>query len=205
MVSREFLTAGKAIFTIECPAAFSSEQLMKPHYTFRVRFKKGTNGYADALFIDLLVGPDNSHDYRYLGIISQDGTLRTTAKSCQEGCSKIVKLVARVLRRIWDGDGDKIEAAGFKVHHEGTCGRCGRLLTVPESVESGIGPECAKRMRCGKPKVEKATFELSQIQFELSERPGFDLSSFSAHRDQEGEVTHWTGKMNGTQVTVLND
>jgi hypothetical protein len=35
---------------------------------------------------------------------------------------------------------------GYKIHHEGRCGKCGRLLTVPESVETGIGPECAKRM-----------------------------------------------------------
>jgi hypothetical protein len=32
-------------------------------------------------------------------------------------------------------------------HHEGKCGRCGRLLTVPSSIESGIGPECSKIMR----------------------------------------------------------
>jgi predicted metal-dependent hydrolase len=36
---------------------------------------------------------------------------------------------------------------GFNVHHEGKCGRCGRLLTVPSSIESGIGPECSKIMR----------------------------------------------------------
>jgi hypothetical protein len=29
------------------------------------------------------------------------------------------------------------------VWHEGRCGRCGRKLTVPESIESGFGPECA--------------------------------------------------------------
>ena len=30
-----------------------------------------------------------------------------------------------------------------EVWHEGICGRCGRKLTVPESVERGLGPECA--------------------------------------------------------------
>jgi hypothetical protein len=30
----------------------------------------------------------------------------------------------------------------LEVWHEGRCGRCGRALTVPESVERGIGPEC---------------------------------------------------------------
>jgi len=31
--------------------------------------------------------------------------------------------------------------------HEGVCGKCGRKLTVPESIESGFGPECIKRVR----------------------------------------------------------
>ena len=30
----------------------------------------------------------------------------------------------------------------LEVWHEGRCGRCGRALTVPESIERGIGPEC---------------------------------------------------------------
>ena len=28
--------------------------------------------------------------------------------------------------------------------HEGHCARCGRLLTVPESIKTGFGPECEK-------------------------------------------------------------
>jgi hypothetical protein len=31
---------------------------------------------------------------------------------------------------------------GVVIWHEGRCGRCGRRLTVPESIESGYGPEC---------------------------------------------------------------
>lgn len=31
-----------------------------------------------------------------------------------------------------------------EIWHEGKCGRCGRQLTVPESIESGFGPECVK-------------------------------------------------------------
>jgi hypothetical protein len=30
------------------------------------------------------------------------------------------------------------------VWHEGSCARCGKKLTVPESIESGFGPECVK-------------------------------------------------------------
>jgi hypothetical protein len=32
--------------------------------------------------------------------------------------------------------------SGWEFRHEGRCGRCGRTLTVPESIDSGFGPEC---------------------------------------------------------------
>ena len=35
---------------------------------------------------------------------------------------------------------------GLEFFHAGRCGRCGRALTVPESVASGYGPECAERI-----------------------------------------------------------
>lgn len=33
-----------------------------------------------------------------------------------------------------------------EVWHEGRCGRCGRRLTVPESISTGFGPECVKKV-----------------------------------------------------------
>lgn len=33
----------------------------------------------------------------------------------------------------------------LEIWHEGHCGACGRQLTVPESIKSGIGPECARQ------------------------------------------------------------
>jgi len=32
------------------------------------------------------------------------------------------------------------------VYHHGTCGRCRRKLTDPESITTGIGPECVKKL-----------------------------------------------------------
>lgn len=32
------------------------------------------------------------------------------------------------------------------IRHAGSCGRCGRTLTVPASLDSGIGPVCADKM-----------------------------------------------------------
>jgi len=33
--------------------------------------------------------------------------------------------------------------ANHEIWHEGICGKCGRPLTVPESIERGLGPVCA--------------------------------------------------------------
>lgn len=35
------------------------------------------------------------------------------------------------------------------IYHAGTCVRCGRQLTTPESVLTGIGPECLKLIQKG--------------------------------------------------------
>jgi len=32
-----------------------------------------------------------------------------------------------------------------QVYHEGRCGRCGRKLTTPASIEAGFGPECINK------------------------------------------------------------
>ena len=34
----------------------------------------------------------------------------------------------------------------LEVWHEGRCGRCGRKLTTPQSVETGFGPVCAQNL-----------------------------------------------------------
>lgn len=34
----------------------------------------------------------------------------------------------------------------IQVWHHGRCGKCGRVLTVPSSIELGIGPECIKTL-----------------------------------------------------------
>jgi hypothetical protein len=51
-----------------------------------------------------------------------------------------------VLLRIFAGEEKMIEESGWDVKHCGYCGKCGRVLTEPESLESGLGPICRKAM-----------------------------------------------------------
>jgi hypothetical protein len=146
-ITKDFVTAGNATFTLSLPEQYGVEQGLRGHYTFKCRFKEGQNGFKDTYFVSLLTGPDNYSNYTYLGMLDPvTGVVRTTAKSCMNGESLPVRLLNRALQLVWENNPEPLVNAGFNLLHEGKCGRCGRKLTVPESIESGIGPECASRI-----------------------------------------------------------
>lgn len=136
-VTREFILAGDAIFTVETPDG--------KHYTYRIEKIEATDRWPTVWFAKMLTGPDNDGDYSYVGKLCDfTGQVRVTAKSVLPADAYPIRLLNRVLCRVWGDDHAAIERAGFKVFHEGRCGRCARRLTTPESVTRGIGPECAK-------------------------------------------------------------
>lgn len=136
MITRDFILAGKAIFTVSNDKG--------DRYTFRVDYKEGNAQWAPVWFIKLLTGPDNENDYTYLGKVDAEmGKVVLTAKSKFAADSLPVKVANFGLRIAY---GQQAMPAGYAMHHEGKCGRCARLLTVPESVDSGFGPECIKKV-----------------------------------------------------------
>ena len=147
MLSKDFVIAGRAVVTLEVPAVFQHKFGTKPHYTYRIRHKEANGNYGEAWFVQLLTGPENTNNFTYLGMLdAETGKVILTQKSPYQVGSWPVSLLQRSLANVWEGTQHKIEGAGFKLHHEGRCGRCGRALTVPESIENGIGPECVKRI-----------------------------------------------------------
>lgn len=135
----KFATAGKATLTFESEKTGS-------HYTFRIN--KADGAAANPLhFVSVLSGPNNEADYTYLGILRWDTAngryqFQLTAKSKMSAAS----LPVRAFRWVWEAVAAGRMPVDCIVHHEGHCGRCGRTLTTPESVERGIGPECADKM-----------------------------------------------------------
>jgi hypothetical protein len=148
MITKEFITAGRAIFTLAIPESFlASHPECKPHYTYRVVRKPGNDKWPEAWFINLLAGPNNTQDYQPLGKLNPTtGAIALTRVTRFTDEALPVRLVRRAVAAIWQGQADAITAAGFELHHEGRCGRCGRVLTVPESIVTGFGPECASRL-----------------------------------------------------------
>jgi hypothetical protein len=132
-VVREFVFAGRAVFTLR-----SVKTGMR--FTYRVKVKKTD---PEVFFVETLRGPDNTRDYRYAGLLRRPGTFFITTRS------QVLRTAASVKALVWFLDAMVNDRAvlgpTLEVWHEGRCCCCGRTLTVPESVEDGIGPECRRR------------------------------------------------------------
>jgi hypothetical protein len=129
----DFIFGGNATFTL-------TSAKTGQHFTFKASRKKGDD--QSPIFIKVLTGPDNSWngDWLFLGFIPKDGTeIIAGRKGHPEAPS--FQALSWTLRHLHQ---DNIPA-DVTIQHEGTCGRCNRKLTHPESVASGIGPECAKK------------------------------------------------------------
>lgn len=135
-----FITAGNATITVVSKRTGS-------RYTYKI---KRANGGA-MFFVATLTGPNNEVDYQYLGFFDVD---------LLDGNPIVRRGQTLIAGR--KGNAEDIRFKGFDwllthtvengvvpeqavVYHEGRCGRCGRMLTTPESIASGIGPECAKK------------------------------------------------------------
>ncbi len=125
-----FLFGGKAIFTVQNTATGN-------RFTFKVRQPKPDAPH----FVSAMTGSDNESSYEFLGTIFNRTEYRPGRRS------KIAPDAPCAIAFAWLFN--KLSAAQpvpeiVRICHCGRCGRCGRLLTVPESIESGFGPECAK-------------------------------------------------------------
>ena len=123
-----FVKAGRAVFTI------LNEKTGK-RFTFKVKKHKKKNIY----FVSVLAGPDNVVNYIYVGTIFGDD-FRLTKRS------KVSTNATSYLAFAWFWENKNRLPESVKVFHENRCGRCGRALTVPESVTNGFGPECIKKV-----------------------------------------------------------
>jgi len=153
LVGREaiirYLEAGRARFTVRSKRTGT-------RFTYRATrpskeqalASAAQRGYSNAsrpVWISVLVGQDNVGEYAFLGTVwpSPNGyALRRSAKSHIGEEAPSLRAMQWLCKAL-NGASD-IEQA--EVWHEGRCGRCGRVLTVPESVESGFGPECVGRL-----------------------------------------------------------
>lgn len=133
----DFIQGGNALLTITSVGTGK-------HFTFKI--KQGwdhANNRRDEttpFFVSVLNGPDNSTDFMFIGLIPREGLPKLIAGRKGRPDAQSFKALDWVLRRLVAGEVPE----EVTIQHEGKCCRCGRTLTHPNSIETGIGPECMK-------------------------------------------------------------
>lgn len=129
--AKEYAFAGNAIITLQ-------SRKTNVHYTYKVGAKKGEDQSAPNLFfVRLLMDGNNDGSYSYIGIVDNQG-FRWTKNSAVPADAPSIKAFDFFLNATE-------MPASLLVRHENVCGRCGRRLTTPASIDSGLGPECSKK------------------------------------------------------------
>jgi hypothetical protein len=148
----DFFFGGRSYFTVSDPQG--------ERYTFRIQKlaekKKKRKSDKDVFFASVMTGPDNTRSYSYMGVFEPDKCPQIKGSKIQRESlvrrtknSKVSEddLALKVMRwAIWVIMTEREIPEGYKIQHEGRCGKCGRRLTVPESIERGIGPVCYESM-----------------------------------------------------------
>jgi len=145
---RAFVLAGDARFTLR-------SRKTGVRFTYRVARapeRAGERPWRLPWFVSVLTGPDNGRDYKYAGLLVEVGTERPGL-----GVEQRPRVEFRTTAKSPDPDSPSMRAFAWfwrsverlptelEVWHSGMCGRCGRELTVPESIQTGLGPVCAAR------------------------------------------------------------
>jgi len=133
--AHRFITGGKATVTLVSKAT-------EARFTYRVNVSDN----PDLFFVSVLTGPDNESSYTYLGTLRREYAPGTSFVWKHGAKSKISPDApsARGFNWAWANLKQGRIPHTLEVYHEGKCCRCGRKLTVPSSILSGIGPECSK-------------------------------------------------------------
>jgi hypothetical protein len=130
--AKEFALAGNATMTLQSGAT-------GVHYTYKItKHKDSDNLY----FVRLLHGPDNEEDYQYIGCYYSDTEYFNAAKPWKERPQHAWPASLRAIKYFFEHINNIPD--NLFVYHEGRCGKCGRKLTTPESIERGFGPECMR-------------------------------------------------------------
>jgi len=131
----QFILAGNALFTVQNTATGN-------RFTFKVRKPDDTKPH----FVSVLTGSDNESSYSFLGTVFDPRHYRHGRRSRISEDAPSARAFDWLFRQLSTG---RPLPPQVRVCHCGKCGRCGKTLTVPESVDSGFGPECIKAVNGG--------------------------------------------------------
>lgn len=130
-----FILAGKAYFTIQ-------NKETNNHLTYRINICKDNEKENKFYFVGVC---SRYEGYSYIGNLyaSKDETnYRFVPSKKIKNNPLSVKVFNVILDRYINKNNPH---PNISFYHHNKCGKCGRTLTTPESIKSGIGPTCASR------------------------------------------------------------
>jgi len=134
----DYIFGGNALITVR-------NEDSKNRFTFKIKKCKNPKAIKiDLYWVLVLTMPDNNDEksYKFIGALSREEGFRHSDKSYIKDNAKSVNVAYYYFNRLLGYSKFKLHD-NIRTYHMGYCGRCGRLLTVPESIDSGFGPECS--------------------------------------------------------------
>jgi len=132
----EFLTAGKCECSIE-----SKKTEVKFTYVINKNKDKENmffinvdKGYLDFIYAGVIFLNNKNSKKEFEFFQGKSGNYTKDSIS--------IKALLYILNSLLNGRRE----IGVNIYNLGTCGRCGRPLTDPESIKRGLGPTCASRV-----------------------------------------------------------
>ena len=135
-----FITGGNCMVTLTSAASGK-------HFTFKVSKKK--DDIHSPFFVKVLKDGNNAADemdfraWKFVGFMPDDGQLWFKASAKNPGAAHAPSF--RAFRFAIDGLKAGTIHKELTIQHEGRCCMCNRVLTHPESIALGIGPECRSK------------------------------------------------------------
>lgn len=164
---RQFMMAGKAKITIRSMKTGT-------RFTYKVKRPKDHDKKSKFRFVSVLTGSNNDGDYTYLGHFNSQGYNHGLKSPINQDAPSAVamKYLARCL------EANRLPDI-LEVWHEGRCAACGRTLTVPSSIATGFGSDCAERL--GIACVEIDPEEEMQLWDMIADREGTERDEANKH------------------------
>ena len=128
---RDYIFGGRGIVTLKSPTGV--------HHTYVFQRPRNEDQFPDdVMFVYAL---HDGNKMFYVGMI-ENNQFRLTRSSRFLNDTEIVRGARYIMKMAFVEDLD----TPMELYHEGICSVCGRPLTNPKSIQTGIGPRCRRRL-----------------------------------------------------------
>ena len=128
---RNYIFGGRGVVTLKSPSGI--------HHSYVFKRPKNEDQFPDdVIFVYAL--HDNSKLF-YVGMV-ENNQFRLTRSSRFLPDTEIVRGARYIMKMAFYDNLD----TPMELYHEGVCSICGRPLTNPKSIQTGIGPRCRRRL-----------------------------------------------------------